>query len=350
MATERNDLTLALNSVFSHNGYGRGRLKALRRKPTPYITTFPCEIVTCRFVDGGQLLLFCKYGARDGPCSYGQRGGVAYEAEVYRQILQPSGVSTPVFYGCYTEPNTGGVWLILEYLKSSLRAGKVSGLRAMKLAARWIGEFHAANEALAAEASRSFFSRPTVCKTVIAVLLCFFVMGVKAQSLVQGTVSSAESPLAGATVSLKGTNISTSTDASGHFQINAPNKGILVISFIGYTSKEVEIRGSSPLSILLENGSAQLNDIVVVGYGTQRKSDVTGSVSSVKLRDIEKTPSSRIDDALQGRLQKMSLDALQRETGLSRHTILRARQGKPVYPRTLQILKAAVSTAPIRKR
>ena len=158
MALERNDLTVALNSVFSHNGYTRGHPTAMRRQSTPYITTFPCEIVTCRFPDGGQLRLFCKYGARDGQCSYGQRGGVGYEAEVYRQILQPSAASTPAFYGSYAESKTGGVWLVLEYLKSSLRASKVSGLRAMKLAARWIGEFHAANEPLAAEASRSFLT------------------------------------------------------------------------------------------------------------------------------------------------------------------------------------------------
>ncbi len=158
MTLERDDLTAALNSVFSHNGYARGLPTAMRRKPTPYITTFPCEIVTCRFPDGSEVRLFCKCGARDGRCSYGQRGGVGYEAEVYHRILQPSGASTPTFYGSYTEPKTGGAWLVLEYLKNSLRAGKVSGLKAMKLAARWIGEFHAANEALAAEASRSFLT------------------------------------------------------------------------------------------------------------------------------------------------------------------------------------------------
>jgi TonB-linked SusC/RagA family outer membrane protein len=149
--------------------------------------------------------------------------------------------------------------------------------------------------------------RLTSLKAGLAVLLCFFVMGLKAQSPIQGTVTSADSALEGATVTLKGTNISTSTNASGHFQINAPVRGVLVISYIGFTSKEVEIKGNSSLNIRLDNGSAQLNDIVVVGYGTQRKSDVTGSVSSVKLRDIEKTPSSRIDDALQGRSAGVSI-------------------------------------------
>src|SRR5258706_16359408 len=100
-------------------------------------------------------------------------------------------------------------------------------------------------------------------------------MGLKAQSPIQGTVTSADSALEGATVTLKGTNISTYTNASGHFQINAPVRGVLVISYIGFASKEVEIKGNSSFNIRLDNGSAQLNDIVVVGYGTQRKSDVT---------------------------------------------------------------------------
>jgi TonB-dependent starch-binding outer membrane protein SusC len=149
--------------------------------------------------------------------------------------------------------------------------------------------------------------RLTTLKVGFAVLLCFFVMGVSAQSPIQGTVSSADSALEGATVTLKGTNISTSTNASGHFQINAPVKGVLVISYIGFASKEVPIKSAGPLSIRLDNGSAQLNDIVVVGYGTQRKSDVTGSVSSVKMKDIAETPSSRIDDALQGRSAGVSI-------------------------------------------
>src|ERR1700688_2218492 len=83
--------------------------------------------------------------------------------------------------------------------------------------------------------------RLTTLKVGFAVLLCFFVMGVTAQSPIQGSVTSADSALEGATVTLKGTNISTSTNASGHFQINAPVRGVLVISYIGFASKEVEI-------------------------------------------------------------------------------------------------------------
>jgi hypothetical protein len=147
----------ALESIFGASGSAWGRPLSMRRRATPYVTTFPCEIVTCRFPGGARLSLFCKYGAKDGMCSFGQRGGVGYEAEVYRRVLQPAGVSVPVFYGSHTD-HCGGTWMVVEFLKRSHRAGKVSQLRAMKPAARWIGEFHAANEGRVQDASLAFLT------------------------------------------------------------------------------------------------------------------------------------------------------------------------------------------------
>jgi hypothetical protein len=148
----------AIESVFGASGSAWGRPVSVRRRATPYVTTFACEIVTCRFAGGGRLSLFCKYGAKDGMCSFGQRGGVGYEAEVYRRVLRPAGVSAPVFYGSHTDPDTGGTWIVVEFLKRSRRAGKVSRLRAMKPAARWIGEFHAANAGRTEDASLAFLT------------------------------------------------------------------------------------------------------------------------------------------------------------------------------------------------
>ena len=158
MATDWDGLTAALAWAIGRNGSARGPLAAVRREPTPYVTTFPCEIVTCRFEDGARLQLFCKYAAKDGKCSHGQRGGVGYEARVYRRILKPARLSTPVFYGFHLNRKTGGIWLILEYLHNSLRVGKIPGLRAVKLAARWIGEFHAAHESRALAGSLGFLT------------------------------------------------------------------------------------------------------------------------------------------------------------------------------------------------
>lgn len=146
---DRQTLARGLNAVFNDNGSARGPLTILRREPTLYATSFPCEIVRGRFEDGSRLALFCKYtqGNGDGVCSHGQRGGVVYEIAVYRQVLQPSRVSTPTFYGAYTDPSTSSTWLILEYLERSMAVGKVGKLAVMKQAVRWIAQFHSFYEA-----------------------------------------------------------------------------------------------------------------------------------------------------------------------------------------------------------
>ncbi|MEV4887337.1 TonB-dependent receptor [Chitinophaga ginsengisegetis] len=108
-------------------------------------------------------------------------------------------------------------------------------------------------------------------------------------------------PLPGATVRVKGTNISSPTNAQGEFQIATGETAspVLVISYIGYLTQEVAVTGSD-LSITLKTDARSLNDIVVVGYGTQKKSDVTGATSSVKAVEIAKRPLVRVEQALQG--------------------------------------------------
>lgn len=157
---DKETLTRGLTSIFKGNGFAPGRLTALRRQPAIYSTSFPCEIVRCRFEDGSSLGLFCKYtdGDGEGGCSHGQRGGVGYEIEVYRKVLRPCRASSPTFYGAYTEPETGRMWLILEYLKRSRAVGKVVDVGAMRKAVRWIGRFHAVHEARLAKISMPFLT------------------------------------------------------------------------------------------------------------------------------------------------------------------------------------------------
>lgn len=139
-------LRAGLACVLDHHEGIRGELMIIQREPSAYATSFPCEIVTCRLGNGKELQLFCKYSAGEGSCSHGQRGGVGYEAGVYREVLAPSGFSVPTFHGAYSDPATGDTWLILEYLDGCLRAQKVPELQAVLSAARWIAQFHAANE------------------------------------------------------------------------------------------------------------------------------------------------------------------------------------------------------------
>lgn len=107
--------------------------------------------------------------------------------------------------------------------------------------------------------------------------------------------------LPGATVRVKGTNISSPTDGTGQFQIATGDvtSPVLVVSYIGYITQEVPVTGDN-VSVVLKTDARSLNDVVVVGYGTQKKSDVTGATSSVKAVDIAKRPLVRVEQALQG--------------------------------------------------
>lgn len=145
---DQETLTVGLASVFKSNGFTGGEVAILDREPNVYATTFPSEIVTCRFADESGLRLFCKYGASDSHNAHGHRGGLAYEVDVYRRVLQPIQDLKPKFYGAHMDPATGNTWLILEYLDDSLPVVETQEqARVMKLAAHWIGQFHAANHA-----------------------------------------------------------------------------------------------------------------------------------------------------------------------------------------------------------
>src|SRR5512143_282406 len=154
-------------------------------------------------------------------------------------------------------------------------------------------------------------------KIRIALLLsCFiaqlFVSDALAQALdVSGKVSNKSSgeALAGATITVKGTTTGTITDATGSFTIKVPGIGsVLVITYIGMIDQEVPVTSTAaPISVQLEPRANSLNEVVVVGYGTQKRSTVTGSVSSVRARDLESMPVSRIEQSLQGRISGVTI-------------------------------------------
>lgn len=110
-------------------------------------------------------------------------------------------------------------------------------------------------------------------------------------------------PIAGVTVALKGTQIGTVTGADGNFSINIPGRisnPVLVVSFIGYLTEEIRVDGNTPLNIVLQLDQKGLNEVVVVGYGTQRRKDLTGSIASVSAKEIEQRPIATFDQALFG--------------------------------------------------
>ncbi|MBC9935024.1 TonB-dependent receptor [Chitinophaga qingshengii] len=117
-------------------------------------------------------------------------------------------------------------------------------------------------------------------------------------------------PLTGASVKLKGTSKGTSTDAKGNFTLELPDGGgTLVISFIGYETIEKNVTQAGPLNISLQQKAVQTEELVVVGYGTQKRKDVTGSVSSVRVNTISANVSKNISSAIQGRVPGVSVES-----------------------------------------
>jgi TonB-linked SusC/RagA family outer membrane protein len=128
---------------------------------------------------------------------------------------------------------------------------------------------------------------------------------VAASSTVVGSVVDENgASLPGVTVTLKGTSTGTVTDKNGRFSLAVPNEnsGTLVFSFIGYSSQEVNLNGKSSYQIHLQPDSKSLNEVVVVGYGTEKKATLTGSVSVIKGGDMVKSPQPDLSNSFAGRI------------------------------------------------
>ncbi|GAA4318700.1 TonB-dependent receptor [Mucilaginibacter gynuensis] len=108
-------------------------------------------------------------------------------------------------------------------------------------------------------------------------------------------------PLPGVSVVVKGSPSGTQTDVNGNYSITAPSSGTLVFSFIGYANQEVRIGGQSTININMSDDVKKLEEVVVIGYGTQKKSVVTGAISSVKSKDFQDQQVVNITDVLKGR-------------------------------------------------
>lgn len=127
--------------------------------------------------------------------------------------------------------------------------------------------------------------------------------------LVTGTITSKADgkPLPGATVLIKGTQIATTTDADGRYSISAPSDAVLVISFMGYIKQEISVNGQSRINIVLEDDSQALKEVVVIGYGTQKKEQVTSAVASVSAKDFNKGSVQDIGQLIQGKVAGVSI-------------------------------------------
>ena len=128
------------------------------------------------------------------------------------------------------------------------------------------------------------------------------VAAVQQSKKVTGKVSDSMGPLIGATVMEKGTTNGAVTDMDGNFTLNVKPGATLVISYVGYDTREVPVGDKTSINISLEETGQSLNDVVVIGYGTQRKEAVTGSVANIKGDIVREVPGADITHSLQGRI------------------------------------------------
>lgn len=127
--------------------------------------------------------------------------------------------------------------------------------------------------------------------------------------VVTGTVfDSANIPVAGANLMVKGTDTGTIADGDGNFTITVPYSGAtLVVSFIGFTTKEVPLAGQTKVKVVLEEEATALEETVVIAYGNQKRATMTGAISSVSVKDLTQSPSANVTNALAGRLPGLTV-------------------------------------------
>ena len=168
---------------------------------------------------------------------------------------------------------------------------------------------------------------PNLRRICFLAILIFSSITIANAQTVKGTVSSEGEPLPGASVSIKGSSKGTSTDFDGNYTINVNSGATLVFSYVGFSSKEVVVGNQLTINLSLDPDN-QLDEIVVIGYGTQRKSDLTGSVSTVKAESITQNPVSRVDQALQGRASGVQVTQVSGAPGAG--TVIRVRGGNSI--------------------
>lgn len=140
----------------------------------------------------------------------------------------------------------------------------------------------------------------------IALFTCI-VTTLSAQTVTGNVKDSGGEPIIGATVQEKGGKGGAVTDLDGNFSINLSGGNQLVISYIGMKTKTVSVAGKSNINVVLEDDATGLEDVVVIGYGTVRKKDLTGAVASVNAKQIENVPVANVSEALTGKMAGVNI-------------------------------------------
>src|SRR5690606_30757296 len=132
------------------------------------------------------------------------------------------------------------------------------------------------------------------------------------QNIVKGSVVSDSdgNPLAGISIQVKGTDRTSATDDKGNFTFSdIPENAILVFTYIGYESQEVSVNRRAFIEVRLIESNTELDQVVVIGYGTQRRADVTRSIASLKMDEVPTQGANNVQQALQGRLAGVQVES-----------------------------------------
>lgn len=149
---------------------------------------------------------------------------------------------------------------------------------------------------------------------------------------ISGTVKDQNGePIIGANVSVKGTTVGAITDIDGNFMLEVPEDAIISVSYIGYISQEIKIGNKTQLDILLKEDTQALEEVVVVGYGTQKKVNLTGSITAIKTEELENIPVSNLSNALAGRAPGVTITNNSGFAGASSSIRIRGSFGEPLY-------------------
>lgn len=153
-------------------------------------------------------------------------------------------------------------------------------------------------------------------KLLMIALLIGFVSTAWAQTSVSGVVTDGQGlPVPGVNVSVKGTSSGAATDFDGNYQINAETGNVIVFSYLGFKTQEIEYAGQSTLNVTLAEDSAQLDEVVVVGYGSVKRTDLTGAVSSLGADKMTNQKKTDIGQALKGQVAGVDVRALSNKPG-----------------------------------
>ncbi|SFU30784.1 TonB-linked outer membrane protein, SusC/RagA family [Pustulibacterium marinum] len=145
-------------------------------------------------------------------------------------------------------------------------------------------------------------------KTLFLVLFLLSTVGMVAQTTITGTVYDDNNmPLPGANVTVQGKDAYSITDFDGKFSVEAEEGDVLNISYLGFQSQKLTVGSETNLTITLQPEASQLDEVVVIGYGTQKKADVTGAVSSVKAEDLIKQPAVNATQSIQGKMSGVNI-------------------------------------------